>query len=329
MSEQNEYRKKDDAKMKKEEWKKRLMILCVAGQSNAVGYDESVINEDYLEQFNRDRIWQLGLYGEDNLKLIPLDACAQNYQDLRPFSNPDNYAPNLGTKGIHLPLANELLYLIPKYYDIVVVPCAYGGTGFTVNEFGSYDEEGKKPEEGILRWGVESPYYKGIKDRISFLLDANEFNMFLGMIWIQGEHDNENPEGQIAGFEEMAADFLKYFKENYADRVYLGDWNRNIWFNIETVSYWYTMEGCRKIWENYRNWNKRTYVEIPRSVDSNEVNGTGITAAIRGAHFGNNAFVKEIAPRILEKMKEVRGWNSVFVIDPDWEEDSEDDMSEE
>ena len=59
--------------------KKKYMILCVAGQSNAVGYDESVISQDYLEQFHTERIRQLGLYGEDNLKLIPLGACAQSY----------------------------------------------------------------------------------------------------------------------------------------------------------------------------------------------------------------------------------------------------------
>ena len=34
----------------------KYMILCVAGQSNAVGFDESVIPADYVTQFRRDRI---------------------------------------------------------------------------------------------------------------------------------------------------------------------------------------------------------------------------------------------------------------------------------
>ena len=49
---------------------KKYMILCVAGQSNAVGFDESRIPEDYLGHFRTERIRQLGLYGEDNLKIM-------------------------------------------------------------------------------------------------------------------------------------------------------------------------------------------------------------------------------------------------------------------
>ena len=88
---------------------KKYMILCVAGQSNAVGFDESRIPEDYLGHFRTERIRQLGLYGEDNLKIIPLGACAQNYQDMRPFGNPENPAAMPGTRGMHLPLADLLL----------------------------------------------------------------------------------------------------------------------------------------------------------------------------------------------------------------------------
>ena len=101
---------------------------------------------------------------EDNLKLIPLGACAQSYQDLRPFSNPANSEPNLGTKGIQLPLADLLLPYIPEDYDIVVLSCAYGGTGFTVGDPGVYNTGEKRPEPGILSWGAESPYYYGMKD---------------------------------------------------------------------------------------------------------------------------------------------------------------------
>lgn len=280
------------------------MILCVAGQSNAVGYDESYVPEDYLEQFHRDRIRQLGLYGEDNLKAIELGVCAQSYQDLRPFSNPANKTPNLGTKGIHLPLADLLLNEIPKDYKLLVLPCAYGGCGFTVGETGSYVKEEMRPSEGVLRWGVESPFYLAMKDRISYALDMNEANRFLGVVWIQGEHDNENGAGQIAGFEKMTEDFFAYFKENYPKRVYQGDWNRNIWYNVETVSHWYSVGDCPMIWEHYREWNPDTYVEIPRTTDSNEVNGTGLTASIRGAHFGNNAYIKVIAPRVADRMRE-------------------------
>lgn len=280
--------------------KGKYMIVCVAGQSNAVGYDESPVAQGYCERFDSARIRQLGLHGEDNLHVIALGACAQSYQDMRPFGNPLN--PGIGTKGIHLPLAHKLLEHIPEDYGILMISCAYGGSGFTVGEFGPYDEARFAPAAGVWRWGVSSNYYRGMKERIAYALDLNSENRFLGVVWCQGEHDSGDAAGQKAGFEAMTADFFAYFARHYPGRVYKGDWNRDIWYNYETVSYWYDQGECAQIWENYRRWNPETYVEIPRDTDSNEINGTGITARIRGAHFGNDAFVNVVAPRVAAVM---------------------------
>jgi len=281
--------------------KDKYMIVCVAGQSNAVGYDESVVPEADCVQSGRLRIAQLGLYGEDNLRVIPLGVCAQNYQDMRPFGNPAN--PGIGTKGIHLPLAKRLLEMIPEDYGVLVISCAYGGSGFTLGEYGPYDEARLTPEDGVWRWGVSSNYYRGMKERIAYALDLNAENRFLGVVWCQGEHDRGDAAGQKAGFDAMTEDFFAHFAAHYPGRVYRGDWNRDIWYNYETVSYWYTQGECTKIWENYRAWNPDSYVEIPRETDSNEINGTGITASIRAAHFGNDAFAKVVAPRVAAVMK--------------------------
>lgn len=280
--------------------KGKYMIVCVAGQSNAVGYDESPVAQGYCERFDSARIRQLGLHGEDNLHVIALGACAQSYQDMRPFGNPLN--PGIGTKGIHLPLAHKLLEHIPEDYGILIISCAYGGSGFTVGEFGPYDEARLAPAAGVWRWGVSSNYYRGMKERVAYALDLNSENRFLGVVWCQGEHDSGDAAGQKAGFEAMTADFFAYFARHYPGRVYKGDWNRDIWYNYETVSYWYDQGECAQIWENYRRWNPETYVEIPRDTDSNEMNGTGITARIRDAHFGNDAFVNVVAPRVAAVM---------------------------
>jgi len=280
--------------------KKKYMIVCVAGQSNAVGYDESAVAQDYCAQFDGARIRQLGLHGEDNLRIIPLGACAQSYQDMRPFGHPKN--PEAGTKGIHLPLAHLLLRHIPEDYGVLMISCAYGGSGFTVGELGPYEKERLAPAAGVWRWGAASNYYQGMKDRIAYALDLNPENRFLGVVWCQGEHDNGDAAGQKAGFEAMTADFLAYFERHYPGRVYKGGWNRDVWYNYETVSYWYEQGACAQIWENYRCWNPDSYVEIPRDTDSNEMNGTGITARIRGAHFGNDAFLKVVAPRVADVM---------------------------
>ena len=279
------------------------MILCVAGQSNAVGFDESPVDKDYMGRFRTRRLWQLGLWGEENLQIVPLQACAQNYQDMRPYGNPKSVPDQPGTKGMQLPLADLLLDRIPEDYDLLVLPCAYGGVGFTVGEPGTYDPQTLRPSEGRLRWGVQSPYYLALKDRLRFVLDRNPENKFLGMVWLQGEFDFEDGEGNIRGFGEMSRDFLETFAREYPGRVYRGDWNRDIWYNVETTYYWYTQGDCPKIWANYKAWNPATYVEIPRDTDTNATNGTGVTTAIRPAHFGNDAFYHVVAPAVAAKME--------------------------
>lgn len=283
----------------------KYVILCAAGQSNAVGYDESLIPPDYLDQFDRSRIAQLGFFGGDDLKIVPLGACAQNFQDLRPFGHPDNAVPNQGTRGIHLPLAHLLLPLIPEDCHILVLPCAYGGAGFTTGERGGYDEAALRPEPGVWRWGKDSPYYRAMRDRIAYALELDPGNRFLGVLWVQGEQDAADAAGHWAGFTAMTEDFFAWGRKNFPGRVYRGDWDRDIWFNMETVAYWYTQGQCPQIWDNYRAWNPATYVEIPRQTHSNEINGTGLTAAIRGAHFGDGAFAEVIAPLAAEQMKKV------------------------
>ena len=282
---------------------RKYMILCVAGQSNAVGFDESPVEKDYMGRFRTRRLWQLGLWGEDNLRVVPLQACAQNYQDMRPYGNPASVPDQPGTKGMQLPLADLLLDCIPEDYDLLVLPCAYGGVGFTVGEPGTYDPQTLRPSEGRLRWGVQSPYYLALKDRLRLVLDRNPENKFLGMVWLQGEFDFEDGEGNIRGFGEMSRDFLETFAREYPGRVYRGDWNRDIWYNVETTYYWYAQGDCPKIWANYKAWNPATYVEIPRDTDTNATNGTGVTTAIRPAHFGNDAFYHVVAPAVKAKME--------------------------
>ena len=282
---------------------RKYMILCVAGQSNAVGFDESPVDKDYMGKFRTRRLWQLGLWGEDNLQIVPLQACAQNFQDMRPYGNPGSTPGQPGTKGMQLPLGDLLLDRIPEDYDILVLPCAYGGVGFTVGETGTYDPQTRRPSEGRLRWGAQSPYYLALKDRLRFVLDQNPENKFLGVVWLQGEFDFEDGNGNIRGFTEMTQNFFATFSQEYPGRVYRGDWNRDIWYNVETTAYWYTQGDCPMIWAHYKTWNPTTYVEIPRDTDTNAVNGTGVTTAIRPAHFGNDAFYRVIAPAVAAKME--------------------------
>ena len=291
----------------------KFIVLCVAGQSNAVGYDESLVElSGFYENKTPERIKQLGFYGEENLKLIPLSYFAHSMQDMRVHNNADTSTP--GTKGIHLPLANLLLDYIPEDYGILILPIAYGGTGFTCGMDGSYDETLKKPApkgpgEGtaILKWGKDTAYYKTLRDRITYALGLHPENKFAGILWCQGENDAPAPQEHRKAFEEMTEALFSSLNEGgLGDRTAKGFFDKDLWYNMETVSYWYTLEGCVEIWNNYKKWNPNTYIEIPRKTDSNEINGTGQTAQNRGAHFGNNSYATVIAPLVLKKLLECK-----------------------
>lgn len=298
----------------------KYVVVCIAGQSNAVGYDESPVDvETVYKNRDTDRIKQLGFYGEDNLQIVDLGYCAQSMQDMRVHNRADTDTP--GTKGIHLPLANLMLDHIPEDYGVLVLSVAFGGTGFTGDApAGTYSDSLKKPVEAgagegtiVQRWGVDTAYYQTLRDRITYALQLHEENVFAGIIWCQGESDKEDAAGHQAGFEAMTARLLEEWNEaGLGSRTPKGTWDRDIWYNMETVSYWYTAGQCQQIWDNYRAWNTKTYVEVPRSTDSNEINGTGQTASHRPDHYGNDAYQKVVAPKVMQKLLDMHTFEALF-----------------
>lgn len=278
-------------------------VVAVAGQSNAVGYDESPVDEKFsYNSVDSTRIKQLGFYGDENLKLVDLGHCAQNVQDMRVFNDVNGV---VGTKGLHLPLANLMLDCIPQDYGVIVIPVAYGSTGFNSGNEGKYDEVNKKPANiaNGMKWSATSALYLTLRDRIKHVLDLNPHNIFAGVVWLQGENDQGNANNHKAGFEAMTQALFDYMNNNgYGNRVPSGVWDKDIWYNVETVTHWDFQGQCKTIWDNYKAWNKNTYVKIPRDTESNLVNGTGDTSSTLASHYGNNAFYKVIAPRVVQKM---------------------------
>ena len=303
----------------------KYVVVCIAGQSNAVGYDESPVDTKFLYK-NRDteRIKQLGFYGTDNLQIIDLGYCAQSMQDMTAHNRAGT--ETAGTKGIHLPLANLMLDYIPDDYAILMLPISFGGTGFTSGTAGTYDTNLKKPSNAgagrgttAQKWGVDTPYYNTLRDRIIHVLNLNEQNLFAGIVWCQGENDKTNAAGHYSGFQAMTeALFTALNNAGLGGRTPKGTFDKDIWYNLETVSYWYSQNQCQQIWDNYKSWNANTYVEIPRDTESNAVNGTGQTTSNYPSHYGNNAYQKVIAPRVLQKMIDMNTFaKKVNVVEPE------------
>lgn len=277
----------------------KYAIFVVAGQSNAVGYDESIIeHEAYTED---PRIFQLGQYGENKNKIIPLGKFAETYQNMTSFT-----ADGKGTKGIHLPLAKKLLADVPEDYKILVISASYGDTGFRTGSLGTYNSMDDIPTSSLI-WSTESAYYKSMLERTKHALDMNTENKFLGVIWIQGEHDGGANAATNHGikFTEMADKFISDMQP-YSERAKNSVINKNNWINVQSTHYWNTRGQYLQVLENYKTWNMSSFVPISTTSEhTNATNGTGRTSSNRDSHFGNNAYATLVAPKVHEKMKEL------------------------
>lgn len=277
----------------------KYAIFVVAGQSNAVGYDESIVeHEAYTED---PRIFQLGQYGENKNKIIPLGKFAETYQNMTSFT-----ADGKGTKGIHLPLAKKLLADVPEDYKILVISASYGDTGFRTGGLGTYNSMEDIPTTSLM-WSTESAYYKSMVERTKHALDMNPENKFLGVIWIQGEHDGGANTATNHGvkFSEMADKFISDMQP-YVERAKNSVINKNNWINVQSTHYWSVRGQYLQVLENYKTWNMSSFVPISTTSEhTNATNGTGRTSSNRDSHFGNNAYATLVAPAVYDKMKEL------------------------
>ena len=307
--------------------KKKYVILAFAGQSNSVGYDESKI-DPLFDGKTHPRIKQLGLYDPDNLKPIPLTYCAQNLQNMEALKTG---VDRTGTKGLHLPLAKLVLKHIPDDYELLVISAAYGGTAFTQGTGnGSYNTTDLRPNNysPLPRWGENSAFYLTLRDRIERVLSWNEDNYFMGLVWMQGEHDRKNAAGHKQGFETMMDAFFNHFNNSpYKTRVKGGEWSREQVYMHDTTPTWTTRQEMvngqntnqfAQITANYKEWCREfdtytvlTYPKADSRLYTNETGGApktaggvqyGSTTADQPTHFGNNAFRKIVAPQVYNKM---------------------------
>lgn len=283
----------------------KYMVVVVSGQSNSVGYDESPVLIDGISKPdpNAFQLAYRDLTG-GNLNIVPLKSRSDNLQDM-------SYVGPYGPKGIHLPLAKELLKRIPKGYKILVIPVAYGGTAFTTGTINnSYDAVGMKPALAPGRWGAGTPYAKTVIDRTKYALSLNPENKFLGVVWCQGEFDKGASKSQYPAFDAMTKEFFAAINSTYADRCPKGVADKDLWYNCSSTRYWHIWghsDNCSDIFGGYKVWNPNTFINVPLQTDTNATNGTGATSGNRPTHFGNDAFSTVIAPMVAQCMDENGG----------------------
>lgn len=300
---------------------KKYWVVAVAGQSNSVGYDESFWDDSFREKSGR--VKQLGYYNNDNLQVIECMPSAQNIENMSNIPDAEYRAKSLGvtrkgTKGIHLPLGQQLLKYAPADYDILMVPVAFGGTGFNplMNGKQTYDPVKKrlKGDGTKANWNKDKPLYKTLSDRVKYALDLNPENKFLGVVWCQGEFDTDaNLDALKSGFTGIV-DQLGVDLATYTDQLVSGRADKSLWYVHETTFVWRQMPGLQKCTEVFKFYKEFLgadhYISIPMDENlTNNVNGSsanggiGSTAKDGGTHFGNNAFRDVIAPKVADALK--------------------------
>ena len=311
---QNEYkvttRPADNEKYQK--W----VVFAVAGQSNSVGYDESENTIETNPNSDPDRIKQLGLFGDNNLKIIPLQSMAENVQNMTGFGVS---AGKKGTKGLHLPLAELIAKHIPDDYGVIVVPVAYGMTHFTKSYAAlTYNTGTLKPDQADAAngtWRAGFPYHQMLRDRVKYCLDlglGKEYNKFAGVIWCQGEADTPNHGGNTTDHATYFQGLIEQLAEDWKDYEKCsptGKMDKSVWFVHDTTCYWRcrtaNAEGkdVSNIWLNYMRYLGNDHVVniLPLDEYTNAVNGGGTrTSSTYNSHYGNNAYRDVVAPRVLD-----------------------------
>lgn len=314
---------------------RKFMVMAVCGESNAVGFDESP-RDLTGEEAPVAHLYQLGMRTSkdrdyrNNLKVIPMDFCPQDMYDMRSRFG--------GTKKPHFPLGKELLKRIPEGYEVLFIDVTRPSSCITVegcraqfngqfataahnNGLGFYDSEHMLPANmnAIYYWNEQGAFYKMLVDRVKYALSLNAENKFLGVMWIQGE-DDQNPswvQKHHSEFDKLTTAFFKDINDaGYGERCPRGTAGKHIWYNVSTVSYWVRFHLDALVnWKTwgygtgqgvfgyYKLWNPDTFVRPPSPIEyTNATNGTGATAEVPPSHYGNGAYAKVVCPMLAECM---------------------------
>lgn len=167
---------------------RRNLIVIVAGQSNAVGYDETPWDADdigaipycYFDS-------QKSHGGYTGAEPIPMyNPGIDTYQDMQ----------NVGscgtrTKGIHYELAKRLIGLIPDEYELEIWGMAYGGSRLTGGNAGSVS--GANLPENSTKWNSDGALSIATGKRLGIHLSRIQpESKLIGFVWCQGENDGSS-----------------------------------------------------------------------------------------------------------------------------------------
>ena len=131
-------------------------VILIAGQSNThygTGFEPNL-------DCSIDGIKQLGRFGDDNMKVV--DAVEPLQYNSR----------EVNRIGFGLTYAKLLQEYLNDNKKIIIIPCAYWGTGFQDNH-----------------WNKGNGLYEDAVNRVKYVMSHNPESKLVSILWHQGEED--------------------------------------------------------------------------------------------------------------------------------------------
>lgn len=297
----------------------KFVIVGVWGQSNAVGYDESVATL-YDVPKCENRLFQVSCR-DDKLNIEPLTLCAKNIQNMESDVYRTDFTATIKksravfglkdgryTKGIHLPLANLIADSIPDDYGVLIVPGAYGGQSIANFLKSTTNSPG-------CAGGYYARFIKAMKKALGHGAQADK-NILAGIIWCQGEQDSAEMSGLAykEKFSTLISD-VKTDLASFANRTAFNNLDK-IWYCYEYPLHFKNQKYGRDILTAQKELlGISNYVKVD---DNHPTNTATYTSAIKEAHYGQNYFRTHIAPSVFEKLKENGALLSAKISEPEY-----------
>lgn len=297
----------------------KFVIVGVWGQSNAVGYDESVATLYDVPKYE-NRLFQVSCR-DDKLNIEPLTLCAKNIQNMESDVYRTDFTAQIKksravfglkdgryTKGIHLPLANLIADSIPDDYGVLIVPGAYGGQSIASFLKTTTSSTG-------CAGGYYARFIKAMKKALSHGAQADK-NILAGIVWCQGEQDSA--EMSSLAYKEKFSTLISDVKTDlasFANRTAFNSLDK-IWYCYEYPLHFKNQKYGRDILTAQKELlGISNYVKVD---DNHPTNTATYTSAIKEAHYGQNYFRTHIAPSVFEKLKENGALLSAKISEPEY-----------
>lgn len=182
---------------------RKNLILIVAGQSNAVGYDECAWEAEdcvalpYCYYESLKKRGGIGSADQVPFKNVGCDT----FQDM------DSFGIHTRTKSIHYEIAKNLIGMIPDEYELEIWGYAYGGSRVSGGNVGTLD--GSNLPSGSTKWNSDGQLSIATGKRMALhSISIQPESRLLGFVWCQGENDgsaNCTVDNYKAGFEATIA----------------------------------------------------------------------------------------------------------------------------